>query len=166
MSISEIAKRLGMAENTARRYANLFGDYIKSRQYGRSMKYDPESLEVLAAVSRMYSDGLGTQEIQERLRGAYTLTVNMEPENDGSSVLPPNVNTINEIRETMLRLALHIERQEVLNQALVKELSDQRAFIEQSIKERDEKLMGALRALTEAKQEAAAAVGKKWWKWW
>lgn len=158
LSIAEVAKQLGLAENTARRYVNLFKEYINSKQFGRATKYDTESLEILSTVSRLYQEGLGTQEIQERLRGTYTLHLEIPQEEELHAPI-----AIAEIRETMVQMAEYIKRQDELNQSLAKQIEDHRTYIEQSVKERDEKLMAAIRELTEAKREASAA---KWWKLW
>lgn len=158
LSIGEVAKQLGLAENTARRYVNLFKEYIHSKQFGRATKYAPESLEILSTVSRLYQEGLGTQEIQERLRGTYTLHLDIPQEEELHAPV-----AIAEIREAMMQMADYIKRQDELNLSLAKQIEEHRIYIEQSVKERDEKLMAAIRELTEAKQEAAAS---KWWKWW
>lgn len=162
MTIAEIADKLGIAENTIRRYCRLFHGFLTSKQFGRATKYDTEVLEILANISTLYQEGKSTQEIQDRLKNAYTLTVDVETDKTQLG----DVAAINEIREAMAKMAEHIERQDSFNQALVKELQEQRKFIEQSVRDRDEKLMTTLKLLTDARQEAAAAKEKPWWKWW
>lgn len=56
-----------------------------------------------------------------------------------------------------------MERMNEQHEQLRRELADQRAYIEESIKRRDEQLMDALRQMLEARREAAQ---KKWWKFW
>lgn len=169
LTIVEIAKRLDLAENTARRYANLFGEYLRSRKFGRATKYHPDALNVLSTISQLYKDGMSTEEVRERLAEAFPQHIDAEDPEDESPQLPAMINP--EIQKTLDNLAEYIKRQEAVNHTLVQELQEQRKFIEKSIKERDEKLMAALNILLEARKEAAAEQEKEqekkpWWKWW
>lgn len=152
LTIADVSKRVGLAENTARRYAHLFGEYIKSRQFGRATKYAPEALEVMADISQLYQGGLSTQEIQERLRGAHALTVDIPI---GQEVKPHPV--VEELRQAVQQLTAHAERQEEFNRQLLERLED-----------RDEKLREALREIRESRLTIAAAeeYKKRWWEWW
>lgn len=163
LSIAEVAKRLGLAENTARRYTHLFKEYITSKQTGRTMKYDPEAMEILANISRLYQEGLSTQEIQERLSSTYALNIEVTSDEVANAAV-----TIAEIRQTMAAMAEHIKHQEQFNSDLLKRLEERDAYIEMSIRDRDEKLMEALRELREGRLLTAASeeIPKPWWKWW
>ncbi len=63
----------------------------------------------------------------------------------------------------------HMKRQEEFNRALLQELADQRRFIEDSIKRRDEQLMQHLRESLETQKQLVAAQEeqqKKRRRWW
>lgn len=66
------------------------------------------------------------------------------------------------------RLLEHVERQEQFNQKLLQELADQRRYIEESLKRRDELLMQHLRESLETKKQLAATEQqpRKWWQFW
>lgn len=171
LTVTELANRLGLAENTARRYAKLFDEYISSRKYGRTIKYDPEAIKVMDSVSRLYKEGLGTQEIQERLRGVYPLHVDVQQETDKDR-LPATPTAIpevvTELKEAIARMTEQMDRQEAFNKELLQHLQEREQYIDLSLRTRDEKLMDTLREIKEYRLQIAAAEQKKksWWKWW
>lgn len=169
-TITELAKRLELHENTARRYAKLFDGFIKSRQYGRTIKYHPEAMPILATVSQLYKDGLGTQEIQQRIQSIYAQHVEVDSDDQRTtpSAAVADPEALNEFRETMVQMSEHMKRQEQFNQELIKRLEERDRYIEQSIRVRDERLMETLREFQESRKLMAAAEEKKksWWKRW
>jgi len=65
--ISEVAERLGVPENTMRRYAKLFAGYLDGRQNGRVMKYSADAVLVLKNIRDLYAGGKNRFEIEEIL---------------------------------------------------------------------------------------------------
>lgn len=67
LSIDETARLAGLPEFTARRYANLFDDYLPSQIFGRQKKYLPEAVQILTRIESLYQEGFDTGEIYETL---------------------------------------------------------------------------------------------------
>lgn len=85
LSVAEIAKRTRIPAPTARRYAALFKDFLGGRKVGRVTKYPEESAVIFERISRLYGDGLVTNEIDDRLRSEFPRTIEVEhtPANSG-----------------------------------------------------------------------------------
>lgn len=162
LTISELAKRIGLAENTARRYATLFGEYLKSRSFGRATKYTSDATEVLGRIAGYYQQGLSTHEIHERFHD-LPKTVDME----AKAEQPPPTTTTPPPQQWQ-RLMEFMQHQEQFNRELLNRLDAQQQYIDQSIRIRDEKLMEALREIRDGRLAIAAAQENKkpWWKWW
>nr|WP_319582733.1 hypothetical protein [uncultured Pseudodesulfovibrio sp.] len=78
LSVAEIAKRTRIPAPTARRYAALFKDFLGGRKVGRVTKYPEESVVIFERISRLYGDGLVTNEIDDRLRSEFPRTIEVE----------------------------------------------------------------------------------------
>ncbi|XXJ21649.1 hypothetical protein ACR42D_19310 [Desulfovibrio caledoniensis] len=76
--MAEIAKRTRIPAPTARRYAALFKDFLGGRKIGRVTKYPEESAVIFERISRLYGDGLVTNEIDDRLRSEFPRTIEVE----------------------------------------------------------------------------------------
>ncbi|MDM5292335.1 MerR family transcriptional regulator [Peribacillus simplex] len=50
LTMAQIAKKLNLAESTARFYRNRFEDYIPSVGEGRKKRYRPETIEVCGSL--------------------------------------------------------------------------------------------------------------------
>lgn len=79
LSVSEISKRTRIPAPTARRYASLFREYLPSRKVGRVTKYSDEAVIIFERISKLYSDGHVTTEIEEVLKRDYSRTIDMTP---------------------------------------------------------------------------------------
>jgi len=145
MNATQMAQELELAENTVRRYLRLFKDYIPARQEGRMTKYSPVALQIVAQIGSWYKEGLTTHDITRRLREAHTRVIDVAAD-------PPQLD----------RVVEHLQR-------LEERLEKQQTFIEESLKQRDQMLMAAIREMMESKKQIAAAEEKqekKWWQWW
>lgn len=78
LSVAEIAKLTRIPAPTARRYASLFKDFLGGRKMGRVTKYPEESVVVFERISRLYSDGHVTSEIDDILRTEFPRTIDVE----------------------------------------------------------------------------------------
>jgi len=78
LSVAEIAKRTRIPAPTARRYAALFKDFLGGRKVGRVTKYPEESAVIFERISRLYGEGLVTNEIDDRLRSEFPRTIEVE----------------------------------------------------------------------------------------
>ncbi|WP_419786207.1 hypothetical protein [Pseudodesulfovibrio sp.] len=82
LSVAEIAKLTRIPAPTARRYASLFKDFLNGRKMGRITKYPEDCVVIFEKISRMYSDGKVTAEIEDALRREYTRTIEVEHQAD------------------------------------------------------------------------------------
>lgn len=78
LSVAEIAKQTRIPAPTARRYAALFKDFLGGRKIGRVTKYPEESVVVFERISRLYGEGLVTNEIDDRLRSEFPRTIDVD----------------------------------------------------------------------------------------
>ena len=72
LTISELARRSGLAESTTRRYIKTFKEFFNTRKEGQRVLYGADGLDILKRVAELYSKGLTTYQVKERLTGAYT----------------------------------------------------------------------------------------------
>lgn len=164
LSISEIAVRLGLAENTARRYSNLFNDFLQDRKFGRTTKYTIEAVDVISRIAGLYNQGLSTEEVRNKLKNEMPQVVDVVAQKQGKTAALSSYELLKQMAEEQ---AKQREEQEAFNQALLKRLDQQQEYIEQSLKRRDEQLMQVLKETQEDKQQIAAAKEKrKWWRFW
>lgn len=82
VTIAEAAQQIGVAENTLRRYASTFEGFLLAKAYGRTKKYSAEAVQTLSVIAGYYQDGIGTQEITERLNAQHTRTIDIEEHAD------------------------------------------------------------------------------------
>jgi len=80
MLLGELAKNSNISDSTARRYANIFSEYIQSKSFGRITKYPPDSAAVFCRVAELYQEGRNTIEILEILPGEFSRIDGSKPE--------------------------------------------------------------------------------------
>lgn len=147
IAIAEIAKRLNLAENTARRYTHLFSEFLKERKFGRTTKYTLDAIEVISQISVLYGQGLTTEEIKRKLLNELPQIVEIhEEERQVSAASASSYEMLQQI------MAEQIEQKE-FNKRLLEKLAEQQRYIEQSLERRDSDLMQTLRLLSAAKEE-------------
>lgn len=93
--IKEIANSTGIAENTLRRYADLFGEFFITKKYGRSTKYNENSIELFRNIFSMYEEGYSTEEIREKLTKENLQILDIESNSHEITTVPQRlVNTL------------------------------------------------------------------------
>lgn len=102
LTISELARRSGLAESTTRRYIKTFKEFFNTRKEGQRVLYGADGLDILKRVAELYSKGLTTYQVKERLTGAYTAYHEVE---DNSIV-----DTTRETEKSRERLTSILER--------------------------------------------------------
>lgn len=147
ISIAEIAKRLNVAENTARRYTHLFSEFLKERKFGRTTKYTLDAIEVISQISVLYSQGLTTEEIKRKLHNEFPQIVEIDEEERQLSI--SSASSYEMLKQIM---ADQVE-QKNFNILLLEKLAEQQQYIEQSIEKRDAELTQTLRLLAAAREE-------------
>ena len=78
LSLSETARLAGLPELTARRYANIFDDYLPSRNFGRCKKYMPNAAQILIRIENLYREGCDTSQISETLSRELHMSIMTE----------------------------------------------------------------------------------------
>lgn len=187
LTIAEVAQQAGLAESTARRYADLFSDFLPARSYGRARKYPPEAPQVLARVAALYQAGAGTPEVRAQLQREIPRTINVEADEEreeqtnqelgelvprrGVSAVHPQLLTILAAQQEMLQQIagaldkLADQAEEIRNlraqvEALREDREQQARHLEAALERRDQLLVERLRAeLTKAKEQPAP-----WWR--
>jgi len=82
LTISDIAKRLGLPENTVRYYRDRFPEYVPSVGDGRRRRYRPEAVDVLRFIADGLRNDRTATDIAEALSRMFpkTVDVNEEPQ--------------------------------------------------------------------------------------
>ena len=101
--LGELAKMSKVSDSTARRYANIFSDYMQSKSFGRITKYQPESAAIFSRVSELYQEGRNTVEILDILPHEFPRLDGVKPEEpevtwDRPTVLP-DAGVMAEVKE-------------------------------------------------------------------
>jgi hypothetical protein len=172
LTISEIAERIGVPENSARRYAKLFKEFLPKKVLGRVKKYAPDSLDVIFEISEMYKKGYDTESIFEKLQNKRNRIFELEL---NGRKQPPSTTTtggsardlevysqaIKDLTVSFKDIAIALERStqknEVINELLVRlrEVEEREAWM----RERAERLEREIQWIT-----------KEWFKkripWW
>lgn len=82
LTISDIAKRLGLPESTVRYYRDRFPEYVPSVGDGRRRRYRPEAVDVLRFIADGLRNDRTATDIAEALSRMFpkTVDVNEEPQ--------------------------------------------------------------------------------------
>lgn len=174
LTISEMSEKIGVPENSVRRYARLFSEFLPKKVLGRVKKYAPDSMEVIFEISELYKKGYDTESIFDQLRSKRNRIFEIEP-NGGSQKQPPSPTTtrprdrdlevfgqaIKDLTVSFKDIATALERStkrnEIINELLVRlrEVEEREAFM----RERAERLENEIKWIT-----------KEWFKkrtpWW
>lgn len=165
LSISQLSEVVETPETTVRRYLNKFSKYFRHEQIGRGKKYHPEAIEILNRIALLYNEDYETTEIEDLLSKEFAFTVDDEPgsEHEDSknktTTQPPMENMEKQFEEFK-------NQQEQFNRQLLQRLDEQQSYIQNSIEERDKKLMDGLREVQETKKLLASTKQKRWWEFW
>lgn len=80
--LATLAREADVPEASARRYAETFSAFFRSRRAGKAMLYDPEAVDVLRAVSNAFGEGRRRPEVQELLAARFGQLHEVEPVRD------------------------------------------------------------------------------------
>jgi DNA-binding transcriptional MerR regulator len=112
LTVSELSERLGVPENTLRRYCKIYDGWLCSRKIGRGIKYDEESLDVLARIRDWYGEGKIREDIEELLGDKSFMDV--EDDGDGKLVVKSGGSGLvgmSEFIKVMDRMVVVMEKQ-------------------------------------------------------
>ncbi len=80
--LATLAREADVPEASARRYAETFSIFFRSRRVGKAMLYAPEAVDVLRAVSNAFGEGRRRPEVQELLAARFGQLHEVEPVRD------------------------------------------------------------------------------------
>ena len=80
--LATLAREANVPEASARRYAETFSTFFRSRRVGKAMLYDPEAVDVLRAVSNAFGEGRRRPEVQDLLASRFGQLHEVEPVRD------------------------------------------------------------------------------------
>jgi DNA-binding transcriptional MerR regulator len=151
LTIAEVAKETDIPAETVRRYVRRHGHHLKMKKNGKAYNISRASIEVIEKIRALYDAGKDAEAVDDALSAAgITVTVDVDESGNHSAVDVGKV--LQDMASDMKELKHGYEQQVKFNQALMQKLDDQQAYIDNSLKERDARLMEALRH----GQEAAA----------
>ena len=158
--IVTVSKLLGVQESTLRKYCALMQKYhyeFNKNSVGHRVFY-PRDVEMIKEIVTLKNSGSLT--LGEAVRAI--LASDIDDITDTAPIANPAYSKLLEEFETFKN------NQMQFNMKLLERLEKQQKYIENSIDERDKKLMLAIRESMETKRQLAAEEEKKksWWKFW
>lgn len=132
-SIQELADMLGISHTSISRYINHFPHFFEIKKTGKRKMVSASGVKVLRRVKELFEEGKTKEEVRAILEGDS-----------------PVVHVVDE-NEQLLTYLNRIEEQNVL---LLKEIQEQRTFLQ----ERDKKFIEILNNVLETRQEVASDV--------
>jgi DNA-binding transcriptional MerR regulator len=161
LTIAEIAEKTGIPENTARRYAAKFSEFLGGRSFGRATKYPPDAMEVINRISQFYQSGKTSDEINEILKRENIQVINIDVEEE-SQPAPTSLSYdfMDEFRRTNSMILATLQQ---TNTALEVMANQQKEILllRQALDQRERELLERIRKLEEVRH-----VQVPWWKFW
>lgn len=167
LTITEIAQELGIPETTARRYARILADYIRSKTIGRTTRYPGETVQLFAQIAELFRQGYTSHDVREWLQreAPKTIVVDEEADNDDHHHSPPPVEAvamlveaqnklINELKDEVAQLRKELE-------AARQEIAATKQEIAATVVRGVEEVKETLSRVEKRKQEEQA---KPWWR--
>lgn len=158
-----VSKMLGVQESTLRKYCALMQKHhyeFNKNSVGHRIFY-PRDVEIIKEIVTLKNSGSLT--LSEAVKAI--LESDIDDITDTAPIAPianPDYSKLLEQFETFKN------NQMQFNQKLLERLEKQQNYIENSIDERDKKLMSAIKESMETRRQLAAEEEKKksWWKFW
>lgn len=163
-SSSDIAANLNVQESTLRKYCLILEEngyeFLKNERGHRAF-FDNDLIALKKFVVYKDEADMSLKQAAKAVvtwKNGFSVTEHDTEENRYIARYDDLVNGFKEFREN----------QNNFNQELLQQLQKQQQYIDNSLKERDQKLMMALKETLEAKKQLAITTSekKKWWKFW
>lgn len=173
-TLPQLARELGVADSTARRWAAAFPDLLPTKGHGSARRFHPQSREVLGRVQSLYTAGFNTEQISAMLNREFPATIDViEVVSEGQAHERKEVEGLQSVlvgifqQQTQMREEMSRMETRFLDEiaAAREENSELRSFIDERLEERDRKLMETLRMMQERAQEESKQQKKGWWPW-
>ncbi|MFX4300660.1 MerR family transcriptional regulator [Alicyclobacillus tolerans] len=185
-TLPQLARELGVADSTARRWASSFPDLLPTKGHGSARRFHPQARDVLKRVQSLYTAGFNTDQVSELLQREFSATVDVVTVSETQaherkdivglqSAITAIFEQQTEICEQMVKMEqrfiqeiaeieTHLENELV---AVREENERLRNMLDERLESRDKVLMETLRALQEkTQQELAASQEQKKRRWW
>lgn len=144
-SVAELARETNIAEGTVRRYLTQFKPYFISKGGNRAKKYDPSAINVLKRVKELYDSKYETAGVAEVLKSEFPMILSDEgvAETNGKTDIATLATSedVAELKKMLMEMSQKLSKQEEFNALLIKELADQKKFVNESIENRDQLLL-------------------------
>ncbi len=193
LTISYIAKQLGIPESTCRYYRDRFSNYIPSVGEGRNKRYKPEALDVLRTIAEGLRNNLTANQVEDQLLRSYPRNIDGEDQQQQSTATRQQQSAITPYQSLNAMVTLMANHQQTLQQiaAAMEKLANQGEQItslkeeinclreiqecqdnerrigeaerEQNWRDRDQQLMETIRKL---QQQGRSRSRRPWWKFW
>ena len=155
-----VSKMLGVQESTLRKYCALMQKHqyeFNKNSVGRRIFY-PRDVEIIKEIVTLKNSGSLT--LSEAVKAI------LDSDIDDITDTAPIGNT--DYSKLLEEFEAFKKGQMQFNQKLLERLEKQQSYIENSIDERDKKLMLAIKESMETRRQIAAEEEKKksWWKFW
>lgn len=158
---TSVSKMLGVQESTLRKYCSLMrkkGYQFNKNTVGHRVFYENDISVLKRIVKLKNSTSFTLEESVERV---------LSPPGNDTETIDSEVSTADIAYIKLIKeMALFKEEQERFNRKLLNHLQVQEDFIKNSIEERDQKLIMAIKEAEEVKKEVASTEIKQWWKFW
>lgn len=154
-TVSELSKQISIPQPTIRRYIERHGHHLHVKKHHKSYLISEKSFPVIIRIRERYAEGMGTSQVEDHLAssGAPTIITVSDTSDSDNQVSVNALESLVLLEKSMSELMIRSEQQEKFNQLLLEKLNEQQAYIERSIKQRDEQLMIGLRELAAAKEK-------------
>lgn len=155
-----VSKMLGVQESTLRKYCALMQKHqyeFNKNSVGHRIFY-PRDVEIIKGIVTLKN--LGSLTLNEAVKAI--LDSDIDDITDTAPIRNPDYSKLLEEFEAFKKTQMQF------NQKLLERLEKQQSYIENSIDERDKKLMLAIKESMETRRQIAAEEEKKksWWKFW
>lgn len=76
-TLPQLAREIGIAESTARRWASAFAGFLRSHGRGSARRFHPQAREVLRRIKTLYDSGLTTEQVAATLAAEFPAHVDV-----------------------------------------------------------------------------------------
>lgn len=153
-SNQEVSQIFNIPNESIRRYTGQFRTYIKVKKMGKKNIIHRDSLDVFKLIREGFEEGkVYDQVVDMIIKNGTPATYTVKHEEGSSDQVNEQLNEMMKLLEKQQKM---FEEQQQFNKVLVQELKQQREYIENSIKRRDEQLMKSIRSNQDSKIEQQA----------
>ena len=121
--LTTLARQAEVPEASARRYAETFSPYFRSRKVGKARLYDPACTPLLRVISETYAQGSRTPEVEEVLSARFGQVHEVVTPRQETATSPPSADLapiLQAFTATVERLTTAVERQNELLEGLAR----------------------------------------------